>query len=132
MKKELADKLYEDFPLTFKNKAGRGRGFEIDDGWEPIVRKAADIIEAHLQWTYASKGTDSPTSLQVKEKFGTLRWYFGEDAFVRGVISMAESWSEETCERCGNPGKPRQGGWIKTLCSSCHGSKEVENFPTES
>jgi hypothetical protein len=54
---------------------------------------------------------------QVKEKFGTLRFYYsGGDDYVSGLVSMAESMSAVTCEECGNPGKQVGGGWITTLC----------------
>ena len=56
-------------------------------------------------------------AIQVKEKFGTLRFYsYGGDDYTRGVEHMAESMSARTCEECGAPGKSRRGGWIQTLC----------------
>lgn len=57
------------------------------------------------------------TADQVKEKFGTLRFYVtGGDDYIHGLISMAESMSAVTCEECGAPGKNRGGGWVRTLC----------------
>jgi hypothetical protein len=57
---------------------------------------------------------------QVKEKFGGLRFYVGAATDeVHDAINEAEAKSFETCEQCGAPGKPRDGGWIKTLCDSC-------------
>ncbi len=56
-------------------------------------------------------------AIQVKEKFGTLRFYYsGGDDFVSGIERMAESMSACMCEECGAPGKSRRGGWIQTLC----------------
>ena len=55
---------------------------------------------------------------QVKEKFGTLRFYYtGGDDEIRGMVRMAESMSAVTCEKCGLPGTQTQGGWIKTACA---------------
>ena len=54
---------------------------------------------------------------QIKEKFGGLRFYYdGGDEFVSGLVRMAESWADKTCEKCGNLGERRHGGWIRTLC----------------
>ena len=54
---------------------------------------------------------------QIKEKFGTLRFYYtGGDDIIDGMVRMAESMSAVTCETCGNPGQQRGGGWIRTLC----------------
>lgn len=56
-------------------------------------------------------------ALQVKEKFGGLRFYVsGSDKYIRGMIYMAENLSLVTCEECGKPGRPRDGKWISTLC----------------
>jgi hypothetical protein len=54
---------------------------------------------------------------QVKEKFGTLRFYYvGGDDYCDGVMSLADNMSAVTCERCGKPGKTRNKGWVATLC----------------
>ena len=64
---------------------------------------------------------------QVKEKFGTLRFYTnGGDEQIYGMIRMAESMSAVTCEECGAPGKTRGRGWIYTACDA-H-TKEEHNI----
>ena len=56
---------------------------------------------------------------QVKEKFGTLRFYYqGGDDAIDGMVRMAESMSAVTCEECGAPGKRRGGGSVTTLCKA--------------
>lgn len=56
---------------------------------------------------------------QVKEKFGTLRFYYtGGDDKIDGMVRMAESMSARTCEECGSPGKSNSYGWITTLCDT--------------
>ena len=64
---------------------------------------------------------------QVKEKFGTLRFYadYGEDYEdeIEDLIHQAEVRSSKTCEECGQPGVTRPGGWIKTLCDDCVGKR---------
>ena len=63
---------------------------------------------------------------QVKEKFGTLRFYYsGGDDYIRGLVSMAESMSGVTCETCGKPGTSTGGGWIKTACKE-HGGVDYD------
>ena len=54
---------------------------------------------------------------QVKEKFGTLRFYYsGGDEYIDGLVAMAESMSAATCEECGKPGRTNNNGWLRTLC----------------
>ena len=63
---------------------------------------------------------------QVKEKFGTLRFYYsGGDDYISGLVSMAESMSGVTCETCGKPGTQTSGGWIKTVCVE-HGGEDYD------
>jgi hypothetical protein len=54
---------------------------------------------------------------QVKEKFGTLRFYYdGGDDYISGLVAMAEGMTAVTCEECGDIGEGRHGGWVRTLC----------------
>ncbi len=54
---------------------------------------------------------------QVKEKFGTLNfYYYGGDDVIYGIVRMAESMSAVTCEVCGNSGNISDTSWIRTLC----------------
>jgi len=56
---------------------------------------------------------------QVKEKFGTLNFYYdGGDDVIDGIVRMAESMSAVTCEVCGNRGERNDESWIRTLCST--------------
>lgn len=54
---------------------------------------------------------------QIKEKFGTMRFYVeADDPIIDGIIRHAEFISSRTCEVTGNPGKLcNNGGWYKTL-----------------
>lgn len=58
-------------------------------------------------------------AVQVKEKFGTLRFYYtGGDDVTDGIVRMAEAMSAVTCEVCGNPGTSNGEGWLRTLCEA--------------
>ena len=58
-----------------------------------------------------------PVAVQVKEKFGGLRFYVQAATDKHyNYISFAESMSYRTCEECGNPGKTYTDGWHMTLC----------------
>ena len=63
---------------------------------------------------------------QVKEKFGTLRFYYtGGDDVIDGMVRMAESLTEVTCEECGNVGERRGGGWVHTYCTPCEEARTL-------
>lgn len=56
-------------------------------------------------------------AVQVKEKFGTLRFYTNySNDYIDGLIAMAESMSANTCEKCGKPGKLNGLGWVYVAC----------------
>jgi hypothetical protein len=65
---------------------------------------------------------------QVKEKFGTLRFYYhGGDDQIRGMVSLAESLSASMCEGCGIPSKVQNdGGWYSNICPVCRDLREQE------
>ena len=64
-------------------------------------------------------------AVQVKEKFGTLRFYLtsGTDKMY-DLIDEAEELSGKTCESCGKPGETGGTGWISTLCGDCRESRK--------
>lgn len=79
-------------------------------GWEDIIRRLLiDLDKPEMEW--------SNHITQVKEKFGTLRFYVGyaSDA-VFDRIRDAERESEITCQICGKPGVLRSSGWFTTRC----------------
>lgn len=79
-----------------------------------------DLIEsakAKLNFRKVPKACPQVTVDQVKEKFGTLRFYYsGGDETVDGMVRMAETMSSLTCEVCGNKGKLGGRGWYSTRC----------------
>jgi len=124
MSPELDAKLCENYPkmMVNRNKPMTETcmcwGFECGDGWFNILNQLMGNIQHHIDWK-AKQGREIPqvTLDQVKEKFGTLRFYYtGGDEYIRGLVSMAESMSGVTCEVCGNPGTTEGPGWITTLC----------------
>ena len=81
-------------------------------------------IQNYIDWKQEQKekygrgeGCKQVVAVQVKEKFGGLRFYYeGGDEHISGMVRMAEEWADHSCEECGKPGKSRSGGWIRTLC----------------
>jgi len=130
MRKQLDEALCRDFPLTFRDRHGDIRsscmpwGFDVSDGWEPLIRKACEKIEPRIQ-QLIDEGKENEfvqyKASQCKEKFGSLRFYFTFcDDIIDAAIEEAENASEHTCEHCGEDGKTRDDGWLITLCDECH------------
>jgi hypothetical protein len=103
-------------------------GFECGDGWFNILNQLMGNIQHHIDWKEKQgKPVPQVTLDQVKEKFGTLRFYYtGGDEYIRGMVTMAEAMSGTTCESCGNPGEQTRGGWIKTICQPCEDKRAAQ------
>jgi hypothetical protein len=86
--------------------------------------KTREWIIAHTEASYSSYSKMAeeekerlPKTAQIKEKFGTLRWYINNaDKTSQKIIDFAELMSENTCEVCGEYGKTYTTGWHKTFC----------------
>jgi hypothetical protein len=145
MSPEKEQILFDKFPKIFpsgRNVDPRENlmcfGFECDDGWFDIIYNLCDHLQTHVEGYYMGDkdGSWRPsqiTAVQVKEKYGTLRFYYNggclvekndpnkykEDHLIDGIVSHACFLSSRTCEVCGNKGKVRGGGWVKCLCENC-------------
>lgn len=105
-------------------------GVECQKGWEGLIKPIFDYIE---QYNSNKPKEEQIEVIQVKEKFGGLRFYtnFKTDE-LKELIRNAESESYKTCEKCGS--KDNIGytvnGWIKTYCLNCVKSIAKENNST--
>lgn len=86
------------------------------DGWLQLVH---DLIEELIE-----AGWDKQI-YQIKEKFGTLRFYIATGSNeIWEIIEKYEQLSEKTCENCGSEEDvtTTNEGWVRTLCSKCTSS----------
>lgn len=142
--------LQESYPRLF----ARGTRLEVDfpPGWAGILHALCASIDRVLDDRLAAEfGV-----VQVKEKFGTLRFYYafaGEAkvtvdihrpegirrvsidptypaafpaAAVDAFIATAERQSATTCARCGAPGLLRTNCWMRVTCSRCEAIRAEE------
>lgn len=106
-----------------------GKWISCNEGWYRILEE----LDAKLAFLCPEYGI-----AQVKEKYGTLRFYCGTPGGVVGdlmddAIRQAEELSAKTCELCGKSsmrggdgwvydqsvGTRVRGGWYKTVCDDC-------------
>jgi len=85
---------------------------DCEEGWNTL------IADCHLEL----KSIDNEyTIAQIKEKFGTLRYYFASSnpslyKEMCNIVSKYEQKSASICEVCGKSGKTRNSVTVKTLC----------------
>ena len=124
MNPQLDKQLTQTFPEIFQPRYLRNHreqpleywGFECGDGWYQLIYNLCSELMSVAQ--------PAPVAVQVKEKYGTLRFYVdhGTDEHYN-IIDHYEQLSAHTCEVCGNPGKRRMGNWIVTLCEAHHNQR---------
>jgi hypothetical protein len=93
----------------YGNKITDSNFFEVSPGWNLLIKNLIqDLII--LGW--------DKEVIQVKEKFGGLRFYINEGTSeIHQRIAKVELESMKICEITGNPGKLRTDiTWYKTLC----------------
>lgn len=126
MSPELDELLVKTFPLLYQdrnapmNRTAMCWGFDVGDGWFSIIWHASQKIEKILREKYAGV-EHPPRASQVKEKFGTMRFYMSSgDDDIWAITDAAEAASVGVCENCGALGSIRDDGWLRTLCDECH------------
>lgn len=99
------------------------KGLDIGPGWLPLVVRLNEQM---------AKVDPDYRVMQVKEKFGALRYYyFGSDDLLHERLSRlvddAEKKSVTICERCGKEGKLRMAHhWWFTMCDE-HAEERERN-----
>ncbi len=96
--------------------------FECGLGWVDLILDLSLKIEKILLQMAEEGNAESIDmyALQVKEKYGTLRFYMSSQTKeIMDLIYDAEAKSSQTCELCGELGKMRPTNWITALCDEC-------------
>ncbi len=118
------DTLKNECPFLYVN----GIIFECGLGWYDLIRdlsiKIERILEDYNEVNPWVEGQDNIIleiyAIQVKEKYGTLRFYLNVDTQeIRDLIEEAEALSLRTCDCCGAPGRMRNMHWFAVRCDKC-------------
>jgi len=96
----------------------------VGEGWQPLLEEIEQKL-AEIKVEY--------DVLQIKEKFGGLRYYINVKSTDPDLVNAAfdavhevEEKSFHICEVCGQPGQNTSGGgfWLKTLCPTHEEERE--------
>ena len=99
MKKELQEKLYNQFPKLFAQKDLDMKqtcmcwGIETPDEWFDVILKACELIQSRIDSNQGlSDNYPQIQFTQVKEKWGGLCMYYTPNTeWVDGVLDMADA-----------------------------------------
>lgn len=90
--------------------------FECHDGWFDLLLDASIQLERQIL-SYPESIRQDIVASQVKEKYGTLRFYisyYTEE--LDEIVDAVERQSATVCETCGMPGKIRGSSWLYCAC----------------
>lgn len=103
--------------------------FECGPGWYDIILdisiKIENILEKYADTHKVVEGEESEYiemfAIQVKEKYGTLRFYMTcETDEISKLIQEYEAMSSQTCENCSAPAKMRGKRFLEVKCDKCY------------
>lgn len=129
LEKQLADK----YPKILRHMGGDPRvtcmafGIECDNGWYSLLERCMEKLQYFCDTCTKIGSPVQVIADQIKEKYGTLRFYFSVDveenshqiqySIIEDIVNSAEAESEHTCEITGESGALcKKGSWLKTLC----------------
>lgn len=97
--------------------------FECGVGWKNLIREYFIEVRRLINMARTNGHDLSYKTCIFKEKFGQLRDqgdFYGDDRslYIAEFYKIGEilDKSSNICEKCGEHGSLRQGGWVKTLC----------------
>lgn len=124
---QTPDDLKVKFPKIFSQPCE----LSVGNGWVPLVERLCYMLQRTYDFN-KHMGYTQVTAVQVKQKYGSLRFYYSCEtqihpnentkwsnwsSYVHGAVDFAEHMSGKTCEWCGQQGKGRaKGGYLFTSC----------------
>lgn len=136
-------KLIERYPFILPQHSLSGAhsiGFEsivLDDmpvGWRTAFGE--DLCKEIMEELVRNNCVDSYQVLQIKEKYGELRWYSqgGTERIHREIVPKYENMSRRICIQCGQPATFVSKSWVAPWCNFCaeqfhqHNCVDIDDF----
>ena len=130
MSPENTQKLIESCPRLYPEDFY----FECENGWFQLLLDLSLQLEAEINFC-ESPDIAEPCEIefratQVKEKYGTLRFYMTcSTDKMQDLIEEAEKKSQYICEHCSAPGTLTvRHGWWSVSCVECQLAKRGINI----
>lgn len=95
---------------------------EMPDGWRKAFgEQLCEELKQELLSAGGQEALDNYMIIQIKEKFGYLRWYDNgcTERWFSEILPKYENLSERTCIHCGKPAAFISTGWISPWCEEC-------------
>ena len=102
----------------------------MPDGWRAVFGE--QLCEELREELIKANYLDKYRITQIKEKYGSLRWYDnGNTEKGYEIIRKYEKLSYKTCINCGRPATKISTGWISPYCDKCAEKLSKGDYPWE-
>jgi len=123
----FAQKIIEECPITYEHYITPGKDYlkynalGVGFGWLLPIYKFSKKLEE-----YNTTAEEAARPAQIKEKFGTLRYYLNWTTDeINDWMGECEAECSKRCEYCGGTDRVQPtGGWVKNLCVNCRGKRQ--------
>lgn len=117
------DEIVEDFDFSYTKLD------EVEEGWRTLCLNLCEEIKQEL--LKYEGALEKYRIIQIKEKFGCLRWYDNSAIpEIYKIISKYEEMSKRICGKCGKPATRILTGWNYPFCEDCVPEYEGQKFHT--
>jgi hypothetical protein len=123
-------KLRADYPHVFQKPLLNNDPICCRDGWYPLLDDLCRTLNRIIGFMPEAE-RPMYAAVQVKEKFGTLRFYLrghAHDSAAEQWIRRAEQASATVCDVCGKDGTMRGGKdgdmWLRVRCDEHEDTRE--------
>lgn len=117
-------KVVEDYDYSYTELDSMPRGWRKAFGMQMLEELKEALVKANILDKYGI--------LQIKEKYGELRWYdFGNTEEGYKIISKYQDLSNYICMACGKPATKVTTGWISPFCDDCIGDRQYVDIDKE-
>jgi thiol-disulfide isomerase/thioredoxin len=88
-------------------------------GWRAAFGE--ELCKEIMEELVRNNCVDSYQVLQIKEKYGELRWYSqgGTERIHREIVPKYEKMSRRICIQCGQPATLVSKSWVAPWCVDC-------------
>ena len=120
----FSGKVVDDYDYSYTELDAMPEGWRFAFGekiCEEIMQELNKIENEKVRFSYRI--------VQIKEKFGYLRWYTNWSTIgLDNIIRKYEQISERTCIKCGAAATKISNGWISPYCDGCAKSLGIDSF----
>ena len=101
---------------------------EMPVGWR--VAFGEDLCKEIMEELIRNNCVDSYQVLQIKEKYGELRWYSqgGTERIHREIVPKYERMSRRICIHCGQPATLVSKSRVAPWCNGCASQFSHDNY----